>query len=151
MTTTIKAEQGNTGASSRNNTASNNRTDEMYTETEVLGEGVYQVVDRFGDHCVVRAPKETISVTQIKQEIEHLEKLRGHRNVVQYFGVVHDSDGMYLRQELCLPRNLASLMAKRKFLTEPEVRYFGKQIVEDARDIHRNGIIHRDLNPGNIF
>lgn len=80
-----------------------------------------------------------------------MEKLRGHCNVVQYFGVVHDSDGMYLRQELCLPRNLASLMSKRKFLTEPEARYFGKQIVEGVRVIHRKGIIHRDLNPGNIL
>ncbi|KAF9542575.1 hypothetical protein EC957_001868 [Mortierella hygrophila] len=128
-----------------------NKTGEKYTETEVLGEGVYKVVDRFRDHCVVKAPKETLSVTLIQQEIHHLEKLRGHRNVVQYFGVVYDSDGMYLRQELCLPRNLASLMAKRKFLTEPEVRYFGKQIVEGVRAIHRNKIIHRDLNPGNIL
>ncbi|KAF9127914.1 hypothetical protein BGX30_014538 [Mortierella sp. GBA39] len=128
-----------------------NKTGEKYTETEVLGEGVYKVVDRFRDHCVVKAPKETLSVTLIQQEIHHLEKLRGHRNVVQYFGVVYDSDGMYLRQELCLPRNLASLMAKRKFLTEPEVRYFGKQIIQGVRAIHRNKIIHRDLNPGNIL
>lgn len=71
--------------------------------------------------------------------------------MVQYFGVAYDSDGMYLRQELCLPKNLASLMNKRKFLTEPEVRYFGKQIVEGVRAIHRNKITHRDLNPGNIL
>ncbi|KAG0060264.1 hypothetical protein BGZ90_004104 [Linnemannia elongata] len=128
-----------------------NKTGETYTVTNVLGEGVYKVVDRLGDHCVVKAPKETLSDSQIQQEIEHLIKLRGHRNIVQYFGVVNDSDGMYLRQELCLPKNLASLMDKRKFLTEPEVRYFGKQIIEGVRAIHRNKIIHRDLNPGNIL
>ena len=71
--------------------------------------------------------------------------------MVQYFGVVYDSDMMYLRQELCLSRDLASLMTKRKFLTEPEVRFFGKQIVKGVRVMHRNKIIYRDLNPRNIL
>jgi len=34
--------------------------------TNVLGEGVYKVVDRLGDHCVVKAPKETLSDSQVQ-------------------------------------------------------------------------------------
>lgn len=42
-----------------------NKTGEKYTETDVLGEGVYKVVDRLGDVCAVKAPKVTFSVTQV--------------------------------------------------------------------------------------
>ncbi|KAF9123359.1 Cell cycle serine/threonine-protein kinase cdc5/MSD2 [Mortierella sp. 14UC] len=127
------------------------KTGEKYTETKALGEGVFKVADRLGDLFVVKAPKETVSVDMIKKETQMLEKLRGHRNVIQYFGVVHDSSGMYLRQELCLPRDLASLMAKRRFLKEPEVCYFANHLVAGLRAIHRSGIIHRDLNPANVL
>lgn len=43
-----------------------NKTGELYTETKVLGEGVYKVVDRLGDFCVVKAPKATVSVTEVQ-------------------------------------------------------------------------------------
>ncbi|KAF9094326.1 Serine/threonine-protein kinase plk2 [Mortierella sp. AD031] len=128
-----------------------NKTGEKYTETESLGEGTFKVVDRLGDVFVIKAPKETASVDMITKEIEFLEKVRGYRNVIEHFGVVHDSSGMYLRQELCLPRNLSVLMANRKFLTDPEVRFYAKQLVLGLRAIHRHDIIHRDLNPGNIL
>ncbi|KAG0277598.1 Serine/threonine-protein kinase plk2 [Linnemannia exigua] len=140
-----------TGKENRKRVFQTNKTGEKYTETEALGEGVYKVVDRLGDLFVVKAPKETVSVDMIKKEIELLQTLRGHRNTIQYFGVVHDSSGMYLRQELCLTRDLASLMAKRRFLTEPEVCYFANQLIEGLRTIHRSGFIHRDLNPENIL
>ena len=40
---------------------------------------------------------------------------------------------------------------KPKALTEPEVRYYMKQIVESCVYLHRNKIIHRDLKLGNLF
>ena len=39
----------------------------------------------------------------------------------------------------------------RKALTEPEVRYFMKQMVEGCRYIHSQQIIHRDFKLGNML
>jgi hypothetical protein len=41
------------------------KTGEKYTEIDILSEGVYKVLDRLGDPFVVKAPKETVSVTKV--------------------------------------------------------------------------------------
>lgn len=43
------------------------------------------------------------------------------------------------------------LIKRRKRLTEPEVRYYMRQIVEACTFMHDHKIIHRDLKLGNIF
>ena len=43
------------------------------------------------------------------------------------------------------------LHRRRKTVTEPETRYFVKQIVEACIYLHEKRIIHRDLKLGNLF
>lgn len=47
--------------------------------------------------------------------------------------------------------HIANIFRRRKTLTEPEVRYFMKQILEGVLYLHEKGIIHRDLKLGNLF
>jgi polo-like kinase 1 len=43
------------------------------------------------------------------------------------------------------------LHRRRKTVTEPETRYFVRQIVEACIYLHEKHIIHRDLKLGNLF
>ena len=43
------------------------------------------------------------------------------------------------------------LHKRRKALTEPEVRFFMKQILLSVTYLHNQCVIHRDLKLGNLF
>jgi polo-like kinase 1 len=43
------------------------------------------------------------------------------------------------------------LIKRRRRLTEPEVRYYMKEIVLGCSYMHESMVIHRDLKLGNIF
>lgn len=43
------------------------------------------------------------------------------------------------------------LHKRRKAITEPETRYFVKQVILACQYLHNNKVIHRDLKLGNLF
>jgi serine/threonine protein kinase len=43
------------------------------------------------------------------------------------------------------------LIKRRKRLTEPEVMFLMKQLIQAIRYMHENNVIHRDLKLGNLF
>lgn len=42
-------------------------------------------------------------------------------------------------------------MDARGSLTEPEVRYFGKQVAASLQHLHKLGFAHADVKPQNLF
>uniref|UniRef100_A0A4W2E8U8 Serine/threonine-protein kinase PLK n=1 Tax=Bos indicus x Bos taurus TaxID=30522 RepID=A0A4W2E8U8_BOBOX len=74
-----------------------------------------------------------------------------HQHVVGFHGFFEDNDFVFVVLELCRRRSLLELHKRRKALTEPEARYYLRQIVLGCQYLHGNRVIHRDLKLGNLF
>lgn len=87
---------------------------------------------------------------KMAQEIT-LHKVLKHPYIVKLYDYFEDKDFVYIVLELCRRRSLMELHKRRMAITEPETRYFMKQITLGVKYLHDKKIIHRDLKLGNIF
>lgn len=87
---------------------------------------------------------------KITQEIA-IHRSLNHRHVVGFHGFFEDDLNIYIVLELCRKRSMMELHKRRKALTEPETRYYLRQILLGVLYLHQNHIIHRDLKLGNLF
>lgn len=87
---------------------------------------------------------------KMTQEI-NIHRSVGHRHIVQFVSFFEDSDNVYILLELCRRRSLMELHKRRRTVTEPEARFFVRQVVLACDYLHKNRIIHRDLKLGNLF
>ncbi|KAK2179522.1 hypothetical protein NP493_486g01010 [Ridgeia piscesae] len=87
---------------------------------------------------------------KMSQEIDIHRKV-SHRHIVGFHGFFEDNDNVYILLELCRRRSLMELHKRRRAITEPECRYFVRQVVLACDYLHKNNIIHRDLKLGNLF
>ncbi|GLV39196.1 polo [Carabus blaptoides fortunei] len=87
---------------------------------------------------------------KMSQEIA-IHRALYHKHVVGFKGFFEDNFNIYIILELCRKRSMMELHKRRKALTEPETRFYMKQILTGVHYLHDNRIIHRDLKLGNLF
>jgi serine/threonine protein kinase len=74
-----------------------------------------------------------------------------HANIVQFHRAFSYEKCTYIVLELCPNGSLMDMVKKRRYITEPEVRFWTVQMAGAIKYMHAKGIIHRDLKMGNIF
>ncbi|XP_065219795.1 serine/threonine-protein kinase PLK1-like [Planococcus citri] len=87
---------------------------------------------------------------KLTQEI-NIHRSLNHKHIVDFQASFEDGEFVYVVLELCQKRSLLELHKRRNALTEPETRYYMKQILDGVLYLHDNGIIHRDLKLSNLF
>ena len=87
----------------------------------------------------------------IKLEIEIMNRLSGHPNVVDLKSVYEDEDFVHLVMELCAGGELFHRLEKYGRFSEFEACVLFKHLMEVVKYCHDNGIVHRDLKPENIL
>jgi serine/threonine-protein kinase len=74
-----------------------------------------------------------------------------HANVVDVYDVLEHDGAMCLVMELLRGESLASLLAREHTLSADVAVPLAVQIARGLHAAHQEGVIHRDLKPGNIF
>ncbi|RZB39127.1 Pkinase and/or POLO box domain containing protein [Asbolus verrucosus] len=87
---------------------------------------------------------------KMTQEIQIHQSLK-HKNVVGFYSFFEDNFNIYIVLELCRKRSMMELQKRRKIITEPETRFYMRQILNGVNYLHQRRIIHRDLKLGNLF
>ncbi|TPP62149.1 Serine/threonine-protein kinase PLK [Fasciola gigantica] len=131
-----------------------------YTRGRFLGKGgfakCYELVDQetnetFAGKVVPKAALTKASQKEKMQQEINIHRTLRHDNVVGFHGYFEDRDFIYIVLELCKRRSLLELHKRRRFISEPEARYFLRQIVHGCQYLHKNKIMHRDLKLANLF
>lgn len=90
-------------------------------------------------------------VQRFKREIACIAKLR-HPGIVQLFDYGEEPDGtMYFIMEYVNGQSLKDLIRSRAPFSFTWASDIVLQILDALSEAHRQGIVHRDLNPGNIM
>lgn len=87
---------------------------------------------------------------KFQTELQIHSKMR-HANIVKFHRAFTYLECTYIVLELCPNASLMDMVKKRRFITEPEVRFWTVQMAGAIKYMHAKGIIHRDLKMGNIF
>ena len=74
-----------------------------------------------------------------------------HRFIVKLRYAFQTYDKLYLVSDYCPGGDLRSLINKTKGLKEDEARIYMAEIILAVEEIHRNGIIHRDIKLDNVL
>jgi hypothetical protein len=116
---------------------------------EALGSGAFGQVWKARDVALDRLVAVKVVASAGLEEGRALAKLPTHRNRAQVFALHPHGDGALLVMELVRGRNLLDLIRNGP-LPWPEATRYAVQIAEGLREVHRAGILHRDVKPGNV-
>lgn len=73
-----------------------------------------------------------------------------HENIVKFHKCFQDKSNIYLLIEYCEVGELYKLIASGD-LNCDKIKKYGKDLAMGIKYIHSQGVVHRDLKPGNLF
>lgn len=136
---------------------------DRYTVREMIAQGGMSTIYRATDENLPgmwaikqmaplqARPEDLASIrAQFHQEAEILARLR-HPGIPRVTDLFTEDNTDYLVEEFIHGRTLESVLDERKRLTEYEGTRLGVELLAILGYLHDNGIIYRDLKPGNIM
>ncbi|XP_057856249.1 serine/threonine-protein kinase PEPKR2 [Cryptomeria japonica] len=125
-----------------------------YHMGSILGRGKFGVVKLCknrvtGEELACKTlPKD--SAQNAYREVEIMQHLSGHPNIVTLHSVYEDADSLHLVMEICSGGRLVDCMKKRSY-SEREAAQLIKQLTAVIQHCHEMGVVHRDIKPENVL
>ncbi|KAH6556488.1 hypothetical protein KP509_1Z175300 [Ceratopteris richardii] len=93
---------------------------------------------------------DSIAVLHARAEINMLERLRGHPNIITYHGHFEDKGQLHIVMDL-EGNDLCSHLRETGPCPEKEAARILKAVVSAIAFCHERGVMHRDIKPDNIL
>ncbi|RMX68599.1 hypothetical protein DD238_003385 [Peronospora effusa] len=135
--------------------------DSKYQPIRAIGQGSYGVVcsvrntetnEKLAIKKIMPMADDEWDATHTLREIRLLRWLGVHENIVSLkdLSMCKEKDELYVVMELA-DTDLHRLIQSSCRLTEGHIRVIMYQILSGVKAMHDNGILHRDLKPGNLL
>ncbi|XP_055678946.1 mitogen-activated protein kinase kinase kinase 4 isoform X1 [Lutzomyia longipalpis] len=95
-------------------------------------------------------PGENRAIRRVAEELKIFEGIT-HKHLVKYYGVEIHREELLIFMELCSEGTLESLVEMSGGLYESLTRRFTAQLLSAVGELHKHGIVHRDVKTANIF
>ena len=88
---------------------------------------------------------------QFEQEAKRLAKLKNKDGIVEIFDSFRANNTVYIIMERLEGETLKELIKREKKLSVTKATNIIVAVLEALKEVHEDGIIHRDISPENIF
>ena len=139
---------------------------DKYIIEELLGQGGFGITYKarhtlLNQLMVIKTPNETLRhdpeytkyVQRFIEEGRRLEKLSEtqHPNIVRIRDLFHENGTYYLVMDFVQGDSLYQVVHQRGTLPQLEAVKYARQICDALIVVHKAGLVHRDVHPGNIM
>src|SRR5581483_1765386 len=93
------------------------------------------------------------ALARARREAEAMARLSDHPNIVPIYDIGEESGALYLVSQYMAGGDLQTLLAQaegRRLAVDEAVR-IGIEVARALEHAHENGVIHRDVKPGNVW
>ncbi|MCL1465636.1 signal peptidase I [Argonema galeatum] len=136
--------------------------DGKYVIEDVLGTGgcgiTYLARMQNGQLVAIKTPHQTTQYSSKSEQLlqnflaeaKQLQKFR-HRHIVRFYDVFQEESLWCMVMEYVAGETLAVRVANRGAMEESEALQYIEQIGEALIEVHKDKLLHRDINPRNII
>ncbi|KAL8023040.1 putative protein kinase domain, WW domain, protein kinase-like domain superfamily [Plasmopara halstedii] len=135
--------------------------DPKYHPIDAIGHGSYGVVcsvrntetnEKLAIKKITPMAGDEWDATHTLREIRLMRCLGAHENIISLkdLSMCKDKDELYMMMELA-DTDLHRLIQSSCPLTEGHIRVIMYQVLSGVKAMHDNGVLHRDLKPGNLL
>ncbi|CAI7896868.1 unnamed protein product [Closterium sp. NIES-54] len=90
-------------------------------------------------------------VEDVRREVQVMEMLRDHANVIKLVDTVESQKEVHLIMELCEGGELFDRIQDKGYYSERQAAKVTRTVVDVLQHCHSHGVLHRDLKPENIL